>query len=214
MISDMEISKKITGVINEKIYYLIIGVISMLAMIVPPLMDGALNGSLALAFPNTFDGWVVYLIMQIGASACNIGIFILFKLQARKNVRNEKRYIQAMELMNLANRKIKQWIPRSPKQMDKQDYITKSIFILLSTIGSSICLTSLVINFDWITFLSCMVAIIATVALSWVNMLRNEDYWCNEFYEYAVMFAEKAEIKNVEKVEQTEKEDEVIKNVF
>jgi hypothetical protein len=79
------------------------------------------------------------------------------------------------------------FVPRSPARMNAGDYTKKIIAIIVSTFLASITLTSLILSFSWMTLLSCLVSIIITLCLSWVTMLKNEQYWCEEYLLYAEM---------------------------
>ena len=84
------------------------------------------------------------------------------------------------------------FIPRSPARMNFTDYSKKIICIVIATVTSSVTLTSLILSFDWLTLLSCLVSIIITLCVSWITMLNNEVYWTEEYLLYAEMVEKKA----------------------
>ena len=123
--------------------------------------------------------------MNGGTAIANICLFVLFKLQAKKNCLKDANYIKANEILNRLAGQREVFIPRSPAKMNAEDYSKKILCILISTVGASITLTSLILSFDWLTLLSCLISIIITLCLSWVTMLKNEAYWTEEYLLYA-----------------------------
>lgn len=77
--------------------------------------------------------------------------------------------------------------------MNFTDYSKKIICIIIATITSSVTLTSLILSFDWLTLLSCLVSIIITLCVSWITMLNNEVYWTEEYLLYAEMVEKKSQ---------------------
>lgn len=184
---DVEDRKEIRKTINDAAYFIIIGLISMLTIFIPPLFMGCLSSDIGLAFPKTLEAWILYIILNGSTAIANISLLVLFKLQAKKNARNNENFKQANEILNrLAGRK-EVFIPRSPTKMDVGDYTKKVIAIIISTLTASITLTSLLLSFDWMTLLSCLVSIIITLCISWITMINNEIYWTEEYLLYAQM---------------------------
>lgn len=190
---DVEARKEIRRALNDSAYFIIIGLISMLSIFIPPLFMGCLSSDIGLAFPKTIEGWILYIIMNTSTAIANISLLVLFKLQAKKNARKDPNYIKANEILNkLAGRK-EIWVPRSPAKMNAGDYTRKILAIIVSTFTASITLTSLILSFDWMTLLSCLISIIITLCVSWITMINNEIYWTEEYILYAEMVAKKAE---------------------
>ena len=143
---------------------------------------------------------------------------MLFKLQANKNALNDPNFKRANEILNKLAGQKEVFVPRSPRRMNASDYGRKIICIVISTFTASITLTSLILNFDWMTLLSCLVSIIITLCISWVTMINNEIYWTEEYILYAEL-KEKEMIKKLaeeaKKVQEQEaqKEQEETQNV-
>ena len=210
---DVEARKEIRKTLNDSAYFIIIGLISLLAVFIPPLFMGCLSSDIGLAFPKNLEGWILYCVMNVSTAIANISLLVLFKLQAKKNARNNDNFKKANEILNRLAGKKEIWIPRSPAKMDAGDYTKKIIAIVVSTFTASITLTSLILSFDWMTLLSCLVSIIITLCISWITMLNNEIYWTEEYILYAEMVEkreqEKAKLSIETKTEQepeTEKE--------
>lgn len=186
---DVDKRKKIREGLNDSAYFIIIGLISLLAIIIPPLVNGCLNSDITLNFPKNMEGWILWGLLNGGTALGNVSLLILFKAQAKKNARNHPNFIKANEILNRLAGKKEVFIPRSPAKMNIQDYSKKITTILLSTVASSIVLTSVVINFDWLTLLSCILSVLISLCVSWIAMINNEEYWVNEYILYAEMKA-------------------------
>lgn len=86
--------------------------------------------------------------MNVSTAIANISLLVLFKLQAKKNARNNDNFKKANEILNRLAGKKEIWIPRSPAKMDAGDYTKKIMAIVVSTFTASITLTSLILSFD------------------------------------------------------------------
>lgn len=187
----MERRREVFNRVNDSAYYVIIVLVSLLAIVIPPLFMGCLSSDIGLAFPTTREGWILWGVMNGSTAIANISILILFKLQAKKNSRNNPNFIRANEILARLSGKDKMLKPRSPSKMNSTDYSKKVITIVISTITASITLTSLILSFDWMTLLSCLISIIITLCISWTTMIANEEYWCEEYLLYALMEEER-----------------------
>lgn len=184
---NVEDRKEIRIKINDAAYYVIIGLISLLTVFIPPLFMGCLSSDIGLAFPKNAAGWILWSVLNISTAIANICILVLFKLQAKKNSRTNDNFKKANDILNRLAGQKEVFIPRSPTRMNATDYTRKVICIVISTLTSSVVLTSLILSFDWMTLLSCLVSIIITLCISWVTMLNNEIYWTEEYILYAEM---------------------------
>ena len=145
---DVNARKEIRKTLNDSAYFIIIGLISLLAVFIPPLFMGCLSSDIGMAFPKNAEGWILWSIMNVSTAIANISLLVLFKLQAKKNARKDPNFIKANEILNkLAGRK-EVFIPRSPARLNITDYSKKVVAILVSTFTASITLTSLILSFD------------------------------------------------------------------
>lgn len=208
---DVEARKEIRKTLNDSAYFIIIGLISLLAVFIPPLFMGCLSSDIGLAFPKNMEGWILYIIMNVSTAIANISLLVLFKLQAKKNARNNENFKRANEILNRLAGKKEIWIPRSPARMNAGDYTKKMLAIIVSTFTASITLTSLILSFDWMTLLSCLVSIIITLCISWITMINNEIYWTEEYVLYAEMVEkreqEKAKLNTEQNLQEPNKEE-------
>lgn len=203
--------KEIRVKLNDAAYFIIIGLISMLAVFIPPLFMGCLSSDIGLAFPKNTAGWILWCVLNISTAVANICLLVLFKLQAKKNARKDPNFIRANEIMNKLAGQKEVFVPRSPLKMNATDYTRKVVCIVISTFTASITLTSLILSFDWMTLLSCLVSIIVTLCISWVTMINNEIYWTEEYLLYAEMVQKKHEEESAkinEEIQQEPQEEE------
>lgn len=205
---DVEVRKEVRRKLNDWAYFIIIGLISILTIFIPPLFMGCLSSDIGLAFPKTVEGWILWSIMNVSTAIANISLLVLFKLQAKKNARNNDNFKKANEILNRLAGVKEVFIPRSPARMDVGDYSMKVVAIVISTLTASVTLTSLILSFDWMTLLSCLVSIIITICISWITMLNNEIYWTEEYILYAEM-VEKEHQKKLAKLDEESQKREV-----
>ena len=198
---DVSQRKEIRRKLNDSAYFIMIGLISMLTVFLPPLFMGCLSSDIGLAFPKNLEGWILWSIMNVSTAIANISLLILFKLQAKKNARNDPNFKKANDILNRLSGVREIFVPRSPQQMNARDYTKKVIAIVISTFTASITLTSLILSFSWMTLLSCLVSIIITLCVSWITMINNEEYWCEEYLLYAELMEKKRQ-EELAKLEQ------------
>lgn len=200
---DTESRRKVQQYISSHVYFIIIGLVSLICIVIPPLFYGCLSSDIGMAFPKTTEGWILWSIMNVGMSIANICILVLFKLQAKRNVRDDEGFKRGNELLNKLAGKKEAWIPRSPLAMNFGDYSKKALAIACSTIISFVTISSLILSFDWMTLLSCIISMFITIAISIVTMLNNEEYWRNEYPLYA-----EYKLKQIEQASQKREEGE------
>lgn len=182
---DVEARKATRKMINDYAYYVMIVLISLLVSFVPPLVMGSVVGNLQTVLPKTPVAWVVWIILNVSTAIGNVAILVFFKLQAKKNSVSHPNYIKANEILNrLAGRK-EVFIPRSPRAMNAKEYSTKVLCIMISTVASFFTISALMINFQVMTLISCLLSMIITIIISWTTMLKNEEYWTEEYLLYA-----------------------------
>lgn len=188
---DMKTREKIKAAIENYAIYMIIVLVTALVVVIPPLVSGCLYGDVGMFFPKDVEGWVLWGITNGGTSIGNVSLLVLFKIQAKRNVRDNENFKKANEILNRLVREKSVLIPRSPGKMNFQDYSSKVIPIVISTVSSFLVLTSVVVNFSAITLISTLVSATITLSTSWATMLKNEEYWTDEYLLYAEMIEKK-----------------------
>lgn len=191
--------------VNEYAYYIMIVLVAILTVFVPPLLLGAISGDFALNFPSNTAGWIVWVITNISVAIANISILVFFKLQAKKNCKNHPNFIEANERLSKISSKKINFVPRSPAKMNSEEYIHKVATIIVFTLASFVAVTSIVISFDINVLISTLISMITTLVISWSSMLKNEEYWTNEYLMYAKYIEEK--IKAQESLKEHENEE-------
>ena len=183
-------------------YYIIISVILVLVLFIVPFIAGGINANdFSYYLPKSTGGWIIFWAIRGGTVAGNLAIFALFKLQARTNARDNPNYIKAQEILNDLSGQ-KGFIPISPKRKAFKDWTTKGVTVFITTAFESLVIGSLIINFDVMTFLSCVTSSITAVLFGIVSMIKDEVYWTNDYLLYA---------EYISKQEQVEPENEEIK---
>lgn len=183
----LDTRKAIRDTINDYAYYVMIVLVSLLVVFIPPLVIGSVTGQLEQVLPQTPAAWVIWSILNISTAIGNMSILVFFKLQAKKNSKNHPNYIKANEILNKLSGNKEVFVPRSPRKMDSKEYLTKSVCIILSTFASFFTISALVINFSLMSLISCLVSVVIAIVVSWTTMLKNEEYWCEEYLLYAQM---------------------------
>lgn len=204
-LNDVESRIQMKEKVNEYAYYIMIMLVTVLTIFVPPLLLGAISGDFALNFPSTVSGWIVWIITNVSTSIANISILVFFKLQAKKNCINHPNFIEANKILSKISGDKINFIPRSPTKMNSQEYIKKVATIIVFTLASFIAVTSIVISFDVNVLISTLISVIVTLVVSWSSMLKNEEYWTNEYLMYAIYIEEK--LKAQESLEEPENEE-------
>ena len=182
--------KEIRLKIKQIAYYIVIGFISVIAVVILPLLNSSVD--LRFEFPNTVAGWTVYIITRASIAAINILFYFCFMSQAKINVAKDERYLKAREILEKANidheRK-----PKSPAKWTAQQYTTKTLTLTLTSVLSTIALTTAILSFDLAVFLAYFFTIIMGLIFGFIQMKKAEDYWTDEFYEYALLVQKEQE---------------------
>ena len=171
-------------------YYCIIGIVSLIALCFLPMIGSDIG--LAWKLPNTVVGWIVWVTTKIIVAVLNVLIFHCFMLQAKINIKDNVRYQEAQEI--LRSQKIKQIIPRSPTQWNKKQYTSKGVSIFITTALSTVALTQAILNFDWMSMLTYLFTIVMGLIFGIMQMKTAEDYWTDEYWQYAQMVQEQVEL--------------------
>lgn len=174
-------------------YYFIIAFVLIIVTFVVPLFSGGLTmGDFGYNLPKTPDAWVIYWAVNGGTVFGNLCLFALFKMQAKTNSKNHPDYIKACQLLNKLNGQ-EGFIPMSPKQKAIKDWSIKGTIVLITTGLESIVISVLIISFDWVTFISCLVSSVTAVLFGIVQMIKDEIYWTEEYLLYAEYVTQKLE---------------------
>lgn len=171
-------------------YYLIIGVVSLVALLFLPMVGS--EAGLSWNIPDTPVGIAVYILSKLIVAAISILVFHCFILQGKVNILSDKRYIEALNIMDkyAEGEDLK---PRSPAEWKRNVYGKKGTAVFATSVLSSVGLTQAVLSFDWMTFLSYLFTILTSIIFGILQMNQTELYWTEEFLNYAKM---KEKMKN------------------
>lgn len=167
--------------INQYLYYGIIGVISFLSLFFLPFLGSSVG--LAFVIPTTFAGWIVFIATKLIIAIINVLIFHCFQRQAVVNISQHQSYLRAKSI--LQQQKRKEVMPRSPHKFLFHTYAEKGTSIFITSILSVFALTQAILTFDWISFLTYLFTIIMGVIFGIISMKSSEEYWTNEYLNYA-----------------------------
>lgn len=162
--------------------YIIIALLSMLSVFVLPMLGTSIG--LGFNFPATPAGWIVYICTKLCMVVINILIFDQFMKQAKVNVRDNPKYIEAEKIL-LENIKKDEQPPRAASVMIHEMYrskaITTAIFSILGVFG----FTNAILTFDWVSMISYMFTIIIGIVFGWISMNNAEIIWTDNHLAYA-----------------------------
>lgn len=184
-------------------YYIVIAILSLLALTFLPLLGSTVG--LALNLPTTTAGWIVYVVTKLIVCVLNMMIFHSFVKQAKINVRDDKNFKEANEI--LEKNKPKGYVPRSPHKFLGIIYGKKGTTVFGSSLLSVIALGQALLTFDFASFISYLLTIIMGCVFGFLTMKQNEVYWTSEYLDYArKILKENTEREAKEKLEMAEKE--------
>lgn len=182
-------------------YYVIIGVISFLALVFLPMVGS--EAGLAFKIPNTAAGWIVWVVSKLIVAMLNFLIFHCFILQGKVNVRDNQNFIEANEILKISLN-IDELKPKSPEQWAHDAYGKKGASVFATSVLSTIGLTQAVLTFDWISMLTYAFTILMGIIFGILQMNRTEDYWTTEYLYYAKQVEKNVELAKKKSTEQTD----------
>jgi hypothetical protein len=191
-------NREINDKLKQNAYYILIFVVTLIALAVVPFFESALTGELTL--PETVFGWITYAVSKLLVATLNMMIFHSFMQQAKINVAKDARFMEANAIMMKHKRAI--YIPRSPKRWVRAQYTKKGMTVFVGTLAALVTIGEMILRFNLATFVTTCVTVVMAIIFGVMQMLTAEDYWTGEYWDYA---------KNVEK-EQNKKENNLEEN--
>lgn len=165
-------------------YYLLVAVISLISIVFLPMLGSEFNGG--FEWPKSTIAWIIWIMTRAGIAVVNVCFFALFKAQAKVNISNEKNFKEACDILNRYNRH-KKIIPRSPTKYNLMSWGFKGTTLLISSVFSTFAFAEAILKFDLVAFLSYVFTIVVGLIFSYFTMRKDEDYYIDEFYQYALM---------------------------
>ena len=172
-------------------YYCLIFLLSLLVMTVAPMFTPSANTDLCISaiFPNSVIGWAIYVCTKLFVGVVNLLLFHCFVKQARINIKDNVKYIEACKIYEIYHPK--EYNPRSPKEYFGQLYRRKGIMIFLTSILSAVVLTNAILSFDLTAFVTYCMTILMGLVFGILKMKEVEAYWIGEFYDSAMKLKNK-----------------------
>ena len=167
--------------IRQWMYYFLVGIVSLIALCFLPMIGSSVG--LGWNTPNTFVGWVVWVAVKIIVAVLNVLIFHCFMEQAKINVKDNVNYKEAQEILRTLEHK--EFIPRSPNAWNRAQYGKKGTTIFITTGLSTVALTQAILTFDWMSMLTYLFTIVMGLIFGVLQMKTAEEYWTDEFWQYA-----------------------------
>ena len=177
--------------LRQWMYYFVIAIVSLIALFFLPMIGS--EAGLGWNIPNTFIGWVVWVSVKLIVAVLNVLIFHCFMMQSKINIKDNEKYQEAIKI--LQENKIKEFEPLSPFAWTKKQYGQKGVTIFITTALSTIALTQAMLTFDWMAMLTYLFTIVMGLIFGILQMKTAEDYWTDEFWQYAQLYKNK-ELKN------------------
>lgn len=177
--------------INAYRNYIIIGVLSLIAVFFLPMLGSEVG--LGFKIPNTAAGWIVYIITKLCIVAINILIFDQFMKRAKINVKDNKYFKEAEEII-FGMETEEEPLPAEYyiKKMYRSKISTTVVFTVLGVFG----FTNAVLTFDWVSMLSYTFTIVIGLIFGWISMSEAEIIWVEKHYKYAKKIEKEKGVNN------------------
>lgn len=190
---DSETRAKRLETFKQYACYGVITLICLITVFVIPIIAGGINADgWGYWIPDDTFGWFCWWAMKIGTVIGNVAIFALFKAQGKTNSKDNPKYIKAREIMNGMSG-TKGFIPKSPAQYQAKSWTTKGLSVVILTAAETVVIGSLIVSWDMMTFISCIVSAITAIIFGIVQMIKDEVYWTEEYLLYAEYISTKKE---------------------
>lgn len=167
---------------RQNIYYIIIAIISFITVAFLPMVGSTVG--LQWNLPDTTVGWIVWTVTRLVISIINVLLFYSFMEQAKLNVKDNERYIQANEI--LLKSKKKEHEPKSPAKWQAEQYGKKATKIFLGSAMSVVAFGQAILSYDWVSMLSYLFTLAMGLIFGVMQMKKAEAYWTTEYYAYAL----------------------------
>ena len=162
------------------LYYGLVFLLSLCMLIFLPMLGS--TGDLGYNLPQTTIGWIVFVVTKSVVAIINLLIFHCFICQAKLNIKDDPKFIEANEILGKLRREV---LPRSPKKFFTKEYGVKGTTTFLFSALSVIALTNAILCFDWIAFLTYVLTLIMGIIFGVLEMKKVELFWTEEYFAYA-----------------------------
>ena len=139
--------------------------------------------------PTTVVGWIVYIISKLLVAGLNILIFHCFILQAKINVQDDPKYVEATKILDSVSPRDTERI-EGPEEYFRGVYGKKGIAVFTTSLLSAVGLTQAVLTFDWVSMLTYFFTIFIGLIFGILQMKKTEIFWTVRYYRYALQVQE------------------------
>lgn len=169
--------------LRDNLMYVIVFLASLAILVFVPML-GSDFGSWGFKDFTSRD-WMYYIGIRLIVATLNTSIFIAFNVQGEINSKENSNYIEAKRILQ-SLRQAKEIVPRSPHEWKRKTYLSKGTAIALATAFTLLIFTNPHITYDKAMMLTYILTIIIAIIGGILQMGVAEDYWTNEFLEYAI----------------------------
>lgn len=185
--------------------YIIIGIVSFIALVFLPMVGSA--ATVGILLPTTFAGWCVWVTTKVIVAAVNIMIFHCFITQGKDTAKDTEDYKKAQELMKRINPQARR-VLISPEEWTSREYKNKGVWIFITSALSIFALSQAVLAYDWITMLTYLFVIIFGIIFGILEQRKSFEQWSTGYLEYAMwLLEENAETQVIEEHIETPQEE-------
>lgn len=180
--------------VRQYLYYILIGVISFLALAFLPMLGSTQDISWGL--PQTSAAWAVWIMSRVAASVLNVLIYHCFIRQGELNTRQNEDRKKAEKMLNKLD-KNKERKPIGPAKFLARQYIRKVPMIAASTFLSLLAFGPALLVFDFVVLIAYLFGVIISIIFGILEMKHVEEYYTVGLLEYAEW-----RVKNEENMEE------------
>lgn len=159
---------------KDVVYYIIIAVISFASVAFLPFIGSAIAGT--FMWPQGGLEWAIWITGKLLVSIINVLIFYSFLSQGKVNIKNDKRYLEALEILGRVQQHQKRLKPRSPSKYFGKIWASKGTTLFITSALSAMVLAEALLVFDLATFLSYVFTVLLAIVFGFLQMLQTEEY--------------------------------------
>lgn len=176
---------------SQYLYYCLIAIVSLVVLFFLPMLGSEVG--LAWKVPTTPVGWIVWVMTNLFSAGLNLLIFHAFIKQAKLNISDDKRYLEAKDILQKKLERDYQngcntETPLSPKDWFSREYRRKGVSLAIFTLLGMIGLSNAILTFDPIRFFTQLVSLVIAIIFGVIEMKVVEEYWTNGFHDYAIFY--------------------------
>ena len=168
--------------VRQYLYYILVGVISFLALAFLPMLGSSQDISWGL--PQTSAAWAVWIVSRVAASVLNVLIYHCFIRQGELNTRQNEDRQKAEKMLNKLD-KNKEKKPIGPAKFLARQYIRKVPMIAASTFLSLLAFGPALLMFDFVVLIVYLFSVIISIVFGILEMKHVEEYYTVGLLEYA-----------------------------